>query len=148
AAARAAAGVLLTAVRGGRDLAASAPAAVRAAAEAVAGLGQTAGPLADPPSSTFVSAILTSEAAIVCWLGDSRAYWLATGPDAAAQQLTRDDSVAEELVAAGLLSETHPLASPHGHVVTRSIGADLPHPEPPVMLFEPPGPGVVLRCSD
>jgi serine/threonine protein phosphatase PrpC len=148
AAARAAAGVLLTAVRGGRDLAASAPAAVRAAAEAVAGLGQTAGPLADPPSSTFVSAVLTSEAAIVCWLGDSRAYWLATGPDAAAQQLTTDDSVAQELVAAGLLSETDALASAQGHVVTRWIGADLTNPEPHVMRFEPPGPGVLLLCSD
>ena len=148
AAARAAADVLLTAVRGGRDLAAAAPAAVRAAAEAVAGLGQTAGPLADPPSSTFVSAVLTSEAAIVCWLGDSRAYWLATGPDAAAQQLTTDDSVAQELVAAGLLSETDALASAQGHVVTRWIGADLTNPEPHVMRFEPPGPGVLLLCSD
>jgi len=148
AAARAAADVLLTAVRGGRDLAAAAPTAVRAAAEAVAGLGRTAGPLADPPSSTFVSAILTSEAAIVCWLGDSRAYWLATGPDAAAQQLTRDDSVAEELVAAGLLSEADALASAQGHVVTRWIGADLTNPEPHVMRFEPPGPGVLLLCSD
>jgi len=148
AAAGAAAGVLLTAVRSGRDLAAAAPAAVRAAAEAVAGLGRSAGPLADPPSSTFVSAVMTSEAAIVCWLGDSRAYWLATGPGAAAQQLTRDDSVAQELVAAGLLSEADALASAQGHVVTRWIGADLTNPEPHVMRFEPPGPGALLLCSD
>ena len=43
AAARAAAGVLLTAVRAGRDLLAAAPAAVRAAAEAVAGVGHRPG---------------------------------------------------------------------------------------------------------
>jgi serine/threonine protein phosphatase PrpC len=148
AAARAAAGVLLAAVRTGRDLLEAAPAAVRAAAEAVAGLGRPATPLTDPPSSTFVSAVLTSEAAIVCWLGDSRAYWLATGPGSAAQQLTMDDSVAQELVAAGLLSEADALASAQGHVVTRWIGADLTNPEPHVMRFEPPGPGVLLLCSD
>jgi serine/threonine protein phosphatase PrpC len=148
AAARAAAGVLLTAVRAGRDPLAAAAAAVRAAAEAVAGLGRPAGLAGDPPSSTFVSAVLTSEAAVVCWLGDSRAYWLATGPGSAAQQLTRDDSVAEELVAAGLLSEDDALASAQGHVVTRWIGADLTNPEPHVMRFEPPGPGALLLCSD
>ena len=148
AAAQAAAGVLLAAVRTGRDLLEAAPAAVRAAAEAVARLGRSAGPLGDPPSSTFVSAVLTSEAAIVCWLGDSRVYWLATGPDSAAQQLTTDDSVAQELVAAGLLSEADALASAQGHVVTRWIGADLTDPEPHVMRFEPPGPGALLLCSD
>ena len=149
AAAQAAAGVLLAAVRTGRDLLEAAPAAVRAAAEAVAGLGRPAGPLlADPPSSTFVSAVLTSEAAILCWLGDSRAYWLATGPGSAAQQLPKDDSVAQELVAAGLLSEADALASAQGHVVTRWIGADLTNPEPHVMRFEPPGPGALLLCSD
>ena len=46
-AARAAAGVLLAAVRTGRDLLEAAPAAVRAAAEAVTGLGRPDGPLAD-----------------------------------------------------------------------------------------------------
>jgi serine/threonine protein phosphatase PrpC len=105
-------------------------------------------PLTDPPSSTFVSAVLTSEAAIVCWLGDSRAYWLASGPGSAAQQLTSDDSIAQELVAAGLLSEADALASAQGHVVTRWIGADLTNPEPHVMRFEPPGPGALLLCSD
>jgi serine/threonine protein phosphatase PrpC len=148
AAAQAAAGVLLAAVRSGRDLPEAAPAAVSAAAKAVARLGRPTGPLGDPPSSTFVSAVLTSEAAIVCWLGDSRAYWLATGPGSAPQQLTRDDSVAEELVSAGLLSEADALASAQGHVVTRWIGADLTNPEPHVMRFEPPGPGVLLLCSD
>ena len=40
------------------------------------------------------------------------------------------------------------LASAQGHVVTRWIGADLTNPEPHVMRFEPPGPGVLLLCSD
>src|SRR5450755_2982951 len=145
AAARAAAGVLLTAVRTGADLLTASPAAVRAATEAVAAL---AGPPEDPPSATFVSAVLTGEAATVCWLGDSRAYWLAAGPDSAAQQITKDDSVVEEMVAAGLLSEADALTSAQAHVVTRWIGADLSEPVPHVMRFEPSGPGALLLCSD
>jgi serine/threonine protein phosphatase PrpC len=151
AAVRAAARVLLTAVRTGADLSSASPTAVRAATAAVAGLtggaGRTGAP-GDPPSATFVSAVLADGAATLCWLGDSRAYWLVSGPDSAAQQLTRDDSVAEEMVAAGLLSEAEALASPQGHVVTRWIGADLSDPEPHVTRFEPPGPGVLLLCSD
>jgi serine/threonine protein phosphatase PrpC len=148
AAARAAARVLLAAVRTGDDLLAASPAAVRAAVKAVAGLGESAGQPGDSPAATFVSAVLTSEAAVVCWLGDSRAYWLAAASGSAAQQLTRDDSVAEEMVAAGLLSEADALASPQGHVVTRWIGADLSDPAPHVVRFEPPGPGALLLCSD
>ena len=57
---------------------------------------------ADAPAATFVSAVLTGQAATLCWLGDSRAYWL--GADGSgAQRLTRDDSLAEEMVTAGLL---------------------------------------------
>jgi len=145
AAARTAARVLLTGVRTDADPVETSAAAVRAATEAVTGLG---GPPGDPPAATFVSAVLTAAAATVCWVGDSRAYWLAAGPDSAAQQLTTDDSFAEELVAAGLLSEADALASPHGHVVTRWIGADHDDLEPHVVRFEPPGPGVLLLCSD
>jgi serine/threonine protein phosphatase PrpC len=144
AAVRAGADVLLAAVRtGGNPLTAS-RAAVRAAADAVAGLAVPAG---DLPSSTFVSAVLQGDAVTVCWLGDSRAYWLADRA-AAAEQLTRDDSVAEEMVADGLLSEADALASAQSHVVTRWIGADVGDPAPHVVRFEPPGPGAVLLCSD
>ena len=154
AAARAAARVLLAAVRTSDDLLAASSTAVRAAAKAVAGLGGTRGPAGQPgdsPAATYVSTVLTGEAAVVCWLGDSRAYWLAPVSGSGgngAQQLTRDDSVAEEMAAAGLLSEAEALASPQGHVVTRWIGADLSDPEPHVIRFEPPGPGVLLVCSD
>jgi serine/threonine protein phosphatase PrpC len=145
AAAEAAVRVLLTAVRAGDDLQEASSAAVRSAGEAVASLVGTSG---DSPSATLVSAVMTSEAVTVCWLGDSRAYWLAAAPDSAAQRLTRDDSLAEEMVAAGLLDEADALASPHAHVVTRWIGADLGESAPHVATFEPPGPGVVLLCSD
>lgn len=144
AAARAGADVLLAAVRTGGDPLTASRAAVRAAAHAVASL---AVPTGDLPSSTFVSAVLQSEAVTVCWLGDSRAYWLADRASAA-EQLTRDDSVAEEMVADGLLARADALASAQSHVVTRWIGADVSDPAPHVVRFEPPGPGAVLLCSD
>ena len=144
AAVRAGADVLLAAVRTGGDPLQASRAAVRAAADAVARLAVPAG---DLPSSTFVSAVLQSDAVTVCWLGDSRAYWLADHASAG-EQLTRDDSVAEEMVAAGLLSEADALASAQSHVVTRWIGADASDPAPHVVRFEPPGPGAVLLCSD
>ena len=69
--------VLLAAVRTGADLIEASRDAVSAAREAVAGLGTGRGAAAaDPPSATFVSAVLTGEAVTLCWLGDSRAYWL------------------------------------------------------------------------
>jgi serine/threonine protein phosphatase PrpC len=144
AAARAAARVLLTGVRTDADPAETSAAAVRTATEAVTGLD---GPPGDSPAATFVSAVLAAGVATVCWVGDSRAYWLAAGPGSA-QQLTTDDSMAEEMVAAGLLSEADALASPAGHVVTRWIGADLGDAAPHVVRFEPAGPGALLLCSD
>ena len=78
---------------------------------------------------------------------NSRAYWLPASPGPAPEQLTRDDSVAEELVAAGFPEAGAP-ASAQAHVLTQWIGADLGDPEPHVLRFEPPGPGVLLLCSD
>jgi serine/threonine protein phosphatase PrpC len=188
AAAQAAAEVLRTAAQDGTDLTAASSAAVRSAEGAVASLAQSPGGIG---SATFVSAVITSSAATLCWLGDSRAYWLgapdtpAPGSPAAgarapeslspetqapespapgspvpearasespapetAQRLTRDDSLAEEMVAAGLLPEDEALSSPHAHVVTRWVGADPGEATPHVVTFEPPGPGVLMLCSD
>jgi serine/threonine protein phosphatase PrpC len=150
AAAQAAVQVLLDAARTGQDLAESSRKAVTAAREAVIGLDDAPGdsPLLDPPSATFVSAVMTSEAVTMCWLGDSRGYWLGNGPGSAAERLTIDDSVAGEMVAAGLLSEADALELPQAHVVTGWVGPDLGGAAPHVTRFEPPGPGVLLLCSD
>jgi serine/threonine protein phosphatase PrpC len=142
AAAQAVVADLLTAVRTGQDLQDACRAATRSAADAVQAL---AGQAADQPSATLIAAVVTADAVTVCWLGDSRAYWLA---DPGAQRLTRDDSLAEEMVAAGLLSESEAMASAHAHVVTRWLGGDLAEATPHVTRFEPPGPGVLLLCSD
>ena len=178
AAAQAAAEVLRAAAQDGADLTEASSAAVRSAEAAVASLAQSPGGVG---SATFVSAVITGSAATLCWLGDSRAYWLgapvtpaseaaapgspvpesptlesavpgspAAGSPAAetAHRLTRDDSLAEEMVAAGLLPEDEALTSPHAHVVTRWVGADPGEATPHVVTFEPPGPGVLMLCSD
>jgi len=131
-------------------------AAVQAAGRA---LNELVGP-DGAPASTYVSAVVSQRHITVCWLGDSRAYWLAansalpTGPHdtmditGGSRRVTRDDSLAEEIVAAGLATMDEAMASPQAHVITRWLGADLPEPEPHVEQFTPTGPGVLLLCSD
>ncbi len=143
AAAMATVGALLPAVRTGADLARACAEAVAAAAAAVDAL---AGDSADRPSATLLAAVVTPAEVTLCWVGDSRAYWLAADPSS--QRLTRDDSLAEEMVAAGLMSEAEAMNSAHAHVVTRWLGGDAAEAAPHVTRFEPPGPGVVLLCSD
>ena len=135
--------VLLSGARAGEDPAVAATAAARAGAQAL-------NEMADPdgsPATTYVSATADREVVTVCWLGDSRAYWL-TEDRADCARLTRDDSLAEEVVAAGLASVEEAMASPQAHVITRWLGADHPDPQPHVARFAPPGAGVVLLCSD
>ncbi len=144
AAAQAAARVLRAAAEAGTDLGEASAEAVQAAVQAVSGLADSPGEVG---SATFISAVATRDAVTLCWVGDSRAYWLAA-ESAAAQQLTRDDSLAQEMVSLGLLPEEEALESPQAHVVTRWVGADPAEARPHVTRFEPPGTGVVLLCSD
>jgi serine/threonine protein phosphatase PrpC len=137
------------------------PETVSRTAVKVAGraLVELAGP-EGAPASTYVSAIVGQRQITVCWLGDSRAYWLAAnaavpaGPNdtiditGGSRRVTRDDSLAEEIVAAGLATMDEAMASPQAHVITRWLGADLPEPEPHIEQFAPSGPGVLLLCSD
>jgi serine/threonine protein phosphatase PrpC len=142
-AARAAIRVLLSGVRGGGDPGQVSAAAARAGGGSLSGLAGPDG----APAATYASAIVTSDAVTVCWLGDSRVYWLAAD-GAESSCLTTDDSLAEEIVAAGLASAEQAMTLPQAHVITRWLGADLPDPEPHVAQFTPPGPGVVAICSD
>jgi serine/threonine protein phosphatase PrpC len=150
--------VLLGAVRSGADLGQASARAVMAAQKALLEMAEEADLFGNAPSATFVSAVVTASEATVCWLGDSRAYWIdAAGAGQAdpgqadtgqSRQLTVDDSVAQELIATGLMSEAEALASPQGHVVTGWIGADAREAKPHVCVFTPDGPGTVLLCSD
>ena len=140
--AQAAVRMLLSSIRRGDDPDEASRAAVRQAHEAMTILGSPS----RAPSATYVSAIVAADAVTLCWLGDSRAYWLATESESA--RLTRDDSLAEDMVGQGQMTEAEAMASPQAHVITRWLGADVTAPEPHVTRFEPPGRGVVLICSD
>ena len=136
----------------------------RTSRTAVGSAGRALTALADSrdgaPAATYVSAVVSRDKITVCWLGDSRAYWLAAdlpvsaGPNdtlditAGSRRVTRDDSLAEELVEAGIASMDEAMASPQAHVITRWLGADLPNPEPHIEQFSPSGPGVLMVCSD
>ena len=122
--AQAAVRVLLTSIRRGDDPDEASVAAVRQAHEAMTILGSPS----HAPSATYISAIVGRDDVTVCWLGDSRAYWLATESDA--KRLTRDDSLAEEMVTQGELTEAEAMASPQAHVITRWLGADVGTAEP------------------
>jgi len=137
--------VLVTAVRAGI---ASEDALLTAALAADSEVRDLAGDSENAPATTFVAGVATAASIAVCWLGDSRAYWLPADRNQADRLLTRDDSLAEELVAAGALAEDEAFASPHAHVITRWLGADADAPEPHTALFAPPGPGILLLCSD
>ena len=143
AAVRAAINVLSASAEVGEEPEAASGMAVQAASHALQGLAGSTG----APAATYISAIAVDDTVTVCWLGDSRAYWLAADP-AECQRVTRDDSLAEELVAAGLASPEEAMASPQAHVITRWLGADLPDPEPHIVHVQVNGPGVVLVCSD
>jgi serine/threonine protein phosphatase PrpC len=150
AAAEAALPVLLAAVRTDGDLAEASRAAVKAGGESVAGLNE---PVNERSATTFVSAVAAPGEVTLCWLGDSRAYWLAQ-PGSESVQLTRDDSVAGGMIEAGLATEEAAMASPHAHVLTRWLGAEAadlgedPGRAPHVEQYSPPGNGVLLVCSD
>jgi len=148
--------VLAEGVNGGGDPVEVSQVAVKQAGQAVIALAGPEG----APAATYVSAVVSPERVTVCWLGDSRAYWLAAqapapaGPNdtiditGGSHRVTRDDSLAEEIVAAGLATMDEAMASPQAHVITRWLGADLPEPQAHVEQFTPAGPGVLLLCSD
>ncbi|MDQ2754909.1 MAG: protein phosphatase 2C domain-containing protein, partial [Actinomycetota bacterium] len=89
--------------------------AVDAAQEAVQSVPQSesGGPDASP-STTIVVAWADPGRLILANVGDSRAYWLAGD---ASRSLTRDDSLAESAIAAGV-PPAEAYAAPGAHVIT------------------------------
>ena len=119
-------------------------AAVRAAWQGVADLPYTMSE-GDPPSTTFVAALVEGNRATVAWAGDSRAYWLAGD---ASRQLTVDDSWLNDTVAEGKMSYEEALHSDKAHAITKWLGADAGEPEPSITTFEMAETGVLLLCTD
>jgi serine/threonine protein phosphatase PrpC len=123
--------------------------ALRAAAvegnNAAVGIAHTLGDPPEPPSCTFVAAVVADSLITVAWCGDSRAYWL---PDTGeARQLTNDHSLGTEMLASGK-SQAEAEADPAFHTITRWFGADSVDHSPEFTSQTVDGPGWLLVCSD
>jgi len=151
-AARGAAGAAVAVLAGalrdgaeGRELADATRAAAIAARRAVEQVPWTARSDLALPSCTFVSAACRAGEAVIGWIGDSRAYWLATGD---VRRLTVDDSWATEQVADGLLSAEEAAVDRRAHALTRWVGVDAPDDAPHLITLRPATRGRLILCSD
>jgi PPM family protein phosphatase len=120
--------------------------AAGAAAEAAADLLRYGGDPSDPPATTYTGAVTRGGSAVVSWVGDSRVYWLAS--DGTSQLLSTDDSWAEEIAAAGVMTREQAHADRRAHVLTRWLGHDSPEGPARARRFRPAVPGYLLLCSD
>jgi PPM family protein phosphatase len=145
--------LLSTSLMQGKNANESMQAAIAAALKAVAAIPYELAVDDDPPSTTLVAAIVQDRLATIGWLGDSRAYWIATNsPDDEAinsQQLTVDDSWLNDVVSSGRMSEAAALRSPQAHAITGWLGADVrDSAQPSIIEFPIAETGYLLLCSD
>ncbi|WP_235892631.1 PP2C family protein-serine/threonine phosphatase [Mycolicibacterium hodleri] len=123
--------------------------ATKAAAEAGSGMDP-----ANAPSCTYTAAAIVANTEgrveiTVGSVGDSRAYWLPDLPRLP-QQLTVDDSVAQELMTAGAAADSE-FVLRGAHTITRWLGADSdakPWSDSGLTTITAVGPGSLLLCSD
>jgi serine/threonine protein phosphatase PrpC len=113
-------------------------------AEAVAA-ARALGDPPEPPSCTFVAAVLDGDLVATAWCGDSRAYWLPDeGPG---EQLGLDHSLGTEFIRRGMTPEEAE-ADPRSHTITRWLGADSVDPTPEFRSIVLDRAGWLLVCSD
>ena len=120
--------------------------ATAAAHAAAVGVARALGDPTEPPSCTFVAALLTGAVLTVGWCGDSRAYWFPDGEEPG-EQLTVDHSLGTEMIRSGL-SRDEAEADPRSHTITRWLGADSVSSTPEVVSRRLSSPGWLLLCSD
>jgi serine/threonine protein phosphatase PrpC len=113
--------------------------------DAASAVAATVPPDAEPPSCTFVAAVLDGPLVVAGWVGDSRAYWLPDDGDAV--QLTIDDSWATDQIARGV-ARAEAEADNRAHSITRWLGADAPEATARCSSISVDGPGWLLVCSD
>lgn len=112
---------------------------------AAVGVAHALGDPVEPPSSTFVAAVVDGSVLTVAWVGDSRAYWLPDGGEG--EQLTVDHSLGTEMVRAGR-TQAEAEADPTCHTITRWLGADSSDATPELASRRLDAPGWLLVCSD
>ena len=98
------------------------------------------------PASTLVAAQITHEKVNVINVGDSRAYLYANKK---LKQLTIDDTVAEQMIASGLLDAKERNFHPMSHALTRAIGLTSTKPEVGLVTsFSPVAGQLLILCTD
>lgn len=116
-------------------------------AEAVA-VARSLGDPAEPPSCTFVAAIVDGDLVATAWCGDSRSYFLPDpGTGGPGEQLSTDHSLGTEMIRNGMTREQAE-ADPTCHTITRWLGADSYDPTPEFRAVQVRSPGWLLVCSD
>jgi serine/threonine protein phosphatase PrpC len=80
-------------------------------------------------------------------VGDSRVYWMPDSPSEPALQLGRDDSFAQEQIAAGV-PRAEAESGPHAHSITRWLGKDAPDDLTPHLTTVTATAGWLMVCSD
>jgi serine/threonine protein phosphatase PrpC len=146
------------------------------AAQAAAALAAAGDRGPNPPSSTFVAAILTPRTITVGWVGDSRAYWLPDAPASPVAATPKDsDAVTEpqtatepdgadhtgsaappvcltvdDTLAGQLAAAGVPVKTeaPAAGALVRWLGTDATDTVPHVVTITPDRPGRVIVCSD
>ncbi len=96
-------------------------------------------------ASTLVVFLADGEHFACLWCGDSRAYLLRGG---VLTQLTRDHSLVQEMVDAGVLDAADAESHPRANVLTRAIGAEGPAPQLDKITGRAEAGDRFLLCSD
>lgn len=98
------------------------------------------------PGSTCVAVLLSDGRAEIAHVGDSRIYLVRGG---AAERLTRDHSMVQQLVDSGMLDPTHAAAHPEANRITRALGIeDVVEVEIRPNPIELAAGDTLLLCSD
>jgi PPM family protein phosphatase len=94
--------------------------------------------------TTLVLGVFRADKAILAHVGDSRCYLRRNGQ---LTQLTRDHSLLQEQIDAGLLSAEEAKGAAHKNLVTRALGVDA-HVVVDIIEHTPLAGDIYLMCSD
>ena len=94
--------------------------------------------------TTVVAALFHDDTVTIAHVGDSRAYRLR---DRQLQQITRDHSLLQEQLDAGLLTLEQAQFAQHKNLITRAVGVD-PHLDADINAFDVAPGDCYLLCSD
>lgn len=94
--------------------------------------------------TTLVSAVAAPDIAVVCNIGDSRAYHIG---EHGIRRITRDHSVVEELIESGDITREEARTHPNRNLITRALGPDMYADCDCFILPIAPG-DYLLLCSD